>query len=89
MVYYSDLESSGVASDSQAEENDLHNWECEDEQHHAYITPHSQEVLLQKCADLATRCKLERKNEFSMFVVLFQRSLSLRCIYLLRSHHNQ
>lgn len=53
------MKPAGVAADGEAEEDDLHDGQREDEQHHADVAPHAEEVLLDQRLDLAARRELE------------------------------
>lgn len=53
------LEAAGVAPDGETEEDDLHHGQHEDEQHHADVAPHAEEVLLDQRTDLASGRPLE------------------------------
>lgn len=88
MVDDSNFKSSRVTSNSQAEENDLHHGQRKDEQHHAHVTPHPQEILLQQSADLTTRCELQiEKNCDHRPLTRAPRSLTLQ-IFTPQSSHS-
>lgn len=52
-------QSAGVPADGQAEQDDLHDGQREDEQHHADVPPHPEEVLLDQRFYFSPRCELQ------------------------------
>lgn len=61
-----------IATDSQAEEDNLHDGQRKDEEHDADISPHSQEVLLQEGSSLAACCELNGGDEIKIKTLINQ-----------------